>query len=62
MKATITKSKSGHYTMTLRNSAGFRVVIREKLGSLAEARAVANAEKASRSGASFADAVGPCGK
>jgi hypothetical protein len=40
MKATITKSKAGHYHLTVRDDQGC-IVLYEKFGSLEQARAAA---------------------
>ena len=45
MKATITKSKAGHYHVTVRDGQGF-IVLYEKFGSLEQARAASDKAKA----------------
>lgn len=45
MKTSITKSKAGHYTVTLRDARGQLRFIRDKINDLHNARLIAATEK-----------------
>jgi len=57
---TITKSRAGHYWLTVRDSEG-RVVLREMFNSLPAARRAAAPYRAPTD-ADYLAALGPCGR
>lgn len=59
-KITITKSRAGHYTLTVRDARGV-LLLTDKFVSLEKARSAADVYRAP-SDAQFLAALGPCGK
>jgi hypothetical protein len=57
---TITKSRAGHYWLTVRDSAG-RILLRDMFDSLAAARRAAAPYRAPTD-ADYLAALGPCGR